>query len=462
MAVRLSLVILASVVVAGCNFDQAGLDPPPTTMNFPIAIELYQPDPAMPASHLFVVNSNFDLRFNAASVQAIDLAAVDAQIATACAGLEGQDCALDQITFLENGQPGNHPIVLDEVGLGSHADGLALRPGDQRRLYLPVRSSRDLTTIDFDPNVGFSCGQAYRAEVPAGTARWDAADIPRCGDSSRVTRREAVANERELDLVGDPVAVAVVPSADVGGPDVGDFILYAMREGRIALFLDDGSQPTPELLHVQDGFPGNLVTLTMQPGTGIGWMTSVGSNELARVGIVVDRETPSRSFVYDAGRLRLGGLDDGQDTRDIQFHPANPDVAYVLSRRPESVVEVDLVRRGLTPSDLGLRDVFEVGRGPSRLTMTELGGRTYVLASCFDAQRLFIIDAEIGALVSVVGGFSGPFEIVVDPTNQRLYMVDFTVSVIRILDLNPLATGGVPSLVATLGRITPVMSLTGN
>ena len=50
MAVRVSPVILASLVVVACNFDQAGLDPPPTTMNFPIAIELYQPDPAMPAS----------------------------------------------------------------------------------------------------------------------------------------------------------------------------------------------------------------------------------------------------------------------------------------------------------------------------------------------------------------------------------------------------------------------------
>ncbi|MCA9610013.1 MAG: hypothetical protein KC619_30665, partial [Myxococcales bacterium] len=454
---------LASIGAAACNFSQAGLDPTPTTMNFPIAIELFQPDPAAAdASHLFVVNSNFDLRFNAASIQAFDLERVDEYIATGCAGLSGEDCNLDEITFVDNAREGNQAVVSDEVGLGSHADGLALRPRDQRRLYLPVRSSRDLTTIDFDPATGtFDCGQEYRAEVSAGTARWDAEDIPRCSDARRITRREAVANERELDLVGDPVAVAVVPSLDVNETDVGDFILYAMREGRVALFLDDGSQGTPELLHIQDGFPGNLVTLAHQPGTAVAWMTAVGSNELARVGIVVDQTNPARSFLYDAGRLRLGGLDDGQDTRDIQFHPTDPDTAFVLSRRPESVIEVDLARRGLTPSDLGIDDVFAVGRGPSRLTITEIDGRTYVLASCFDAQRLFIIDVAAGALVSVVGGFSGPFEIVVDPSNQRLYMVDFTVSVVRIVDLTPLARGDVPSLVATLGRITPVMSLTG-
>lgn len=460
MGYRVPLALAASLAVA-CNLDQAGIDPTPSTMNFPIAIELYQPDPSVPASYLFVANSNFDLRFNAGTVHAIDLGAVRAHVDGQCGGGR-DDCILDRLTFVDDPRPGMHPVLLDEVGLGSHADGLALRPRDQRRLYLPVRSTRDLTTIDFEPNVGFQCDQAYRSEVPDGTARWDAGDVRRCGDSRRITRREAVANERELDLVGDPVDVAVVPSTTLGDTDFGDFLLYVMREGRIALFLDDGSGATPELLHIVEGFPENLVTLTMEPGRAIGWMTAVGTNELARVGIVVDTASPARSFLYDAGRLRLGGLDDGQDTRDIQFHPTNPDVAFVLARRPESVVEVDLARRGLTPSDLGLRAVFEVGRGPSRLTTATLAGRTFVLASCFDAQRLFVIDAEVGALVAVVGGFSGPFELVVDPAERRLYMIDFSVSVIRILDLAPLEAGGVPTLVATLGEITPVVDLTGS
>ncbi|MCB9591380.1 MAG: hypothetical protein H6719_01500 [Sandaracinaceae bacterium] len=462
MHVRVSLALLASIGAAACNFSQAGLDPTPTTMNFPIAIELFQPDPAAAdASHLFVVNSNFDLRFNTGSVQAIDLARVNDLLASECGG-GGEDCVLDRLTFIDDNRADMHPVILDEVGLGSHADGLALRPSDQRRLYFPVRSTRDLTSIDFDPASGFTCDQSYRAEVEPGTARWDAADIPRCSDAHRVTRREAVANERELDLTGDPVAVAVVPSLDVGSTEVGDFLLMALRDGRVALFLDDGSGASPELLHIADGFPNNLVTLTMEPGTGVGWLTAVGTNEIARVGIVVDSGTPSRSFVYDGGRLRLGGIDDGQDSRDIQFHPQRPDTAFILSRRPESVIEVDLQRRGLTNMDFGLRAVFEVGRGPSRLVTTVIDGRTFVLASCFDAQRLFIIDAEVGALVAVVGGFSGPFETVIDPHANRLYMVDFSVSVIRVLDISPLASGGVPTLIGTLGNLTPVMSLTGN
>ncbi|MBX3269993.1 MAG: hypothetical protein KF729_07010 [Sandaracinaceae bacterium] len=460
MADRLTPALLALSLCAACNLDQAGIDPRPATMNFPVAVRLYQPDPTIPASHLFVVNSNFDLRFNTGTLHAIDLQRVRDLVAGQCGG-GGTDCMLDRLTYVEDPTEGAHPVLSDEVGIGSHASGLELRPGDHGRLYLPSRTSRDLTTIDFAPNVGFTCEQSYRAAVDEGTPRWEAGDVPRCARSRRVTRREGVANERGLELVGDPVAAAVVRSRDIGPVDVGDFLLVALREGRVALFLDDGSAAVPELLHVAEGFPQSLVSLTMEPGRAIGWLTSSTTNELARVGIVVDPGAPARSFVYDAGRLRLGGVDDGQDTRDMVFHPRRSDVAFILSRRPESVIEVDLVRRGLTPSDLGLRGLYEVGRGPSRLATAVLGDRTYVLASCFDAQRLFVFDVEVGALVSVIGGFSGPFELVIDAAEERAYLVDFSISVVRVLDLSPLATGGVPTLIATLGVPTPVVSLTG-
>ncbi len=443
------------LAASACNFEQAGIDPGPATMNFPIAVELYQPDPSVAASHLLVVNSNFDLRFNTGSIQAIDLSRVDA----ACSGVE--DCTLDNLTFIDDNREGLDAVLLDEVGIGSHADGLTLNPG-QTKLYLPVRSGRDLTTIGFSPTDGFECDQGYRDPTVTQGARWEATDIRRCSDAYRVTRREDIASERSLQLVGDPVAVAVVPSEEVGAPGVGEFILMVMRGGEVALFLDDGSgQPVPELIHIADGFPENLVTLTMQPNTGIGWLTAIGTDDIARVGIVVDTASPTRSFLYNAGALRLGGIDDGEDTRDFQFHPRREDTAFVLSRRPESVVEVDLDRRGLTSVDLGLRDVYEVGAGPSRLLPIVLGDRTYVLVSCFDAQRLFIIDVDHGALVSVIGGFSGPFELVVDEVTQRLYMVDFTVSVIRVLDLLPLTRGEVPTVFATIGDSTPIISLTG-
>lgn len=470
MRARLTLASLALFAASACNFTQAGIDPDPGVMNFPIAIELYQPQPDQPASHLFVVNSNFDVRFNSGSVQAYDLGALEGFINGCESG--GEDCVFDDVTFV--GDPrGGQQLLVHEVGIGSHADGLALRP-DHRRLYLPIRSGRGgLNTIDFDPVAGFSCGQAFRADIPNGTPPWEAEDIQRCADEFRVSRTDNIASERNLELPADPVAVATVPSNAISDADVGVFILMAMRSGRVGLFLDDRSGSTPELIYVIDGFPENVVNLIIDPATGIGWMTAAGTDQLARVGIVVDTGAPTRSFLYDAGTLRLGGVDDGDDTRDIVFHPDTPNVAFILSRRPDSVIEVDVDRRGLTSIDIGLRDVFEVGDGPSRLALHQADDRlpdgtltgeqrTFILVSCFDAQRLFVIDAEHGALVSVVGGFSGPFEMAVDPVSNRLYLVDFSISVLRVLDLSPLETGGAPTVIATIGDARPVQSLTGS
>lgn len=453
---RVSLAALAvSTLVSGCNFTQAGTDPVPGVLNYPIAIELYQPDPTLPAEQLIVANSNFDLRFNTGSVQVYDIPNLDAEISE-CGGAPGDDCIIED-GDLEALLGGN------EVGIGSHADGMAFN-SNQTRLYLPVRTGRDLTWIDFDPAAGptrmLQCDQQYRE--PDGDAT---TDIRRCSGEHVISRREAVASERELNIIGDPVALAVIPSSDVGEA-VGDFILMALRDGRVALFLDDDilddagdTDSGPELIHVASGFPDNIVTITVQPNSGIAWLTAVGTDDIARVGLIVDRASPARSFLYNAGALRLGGIDDGEDTRDFQFHPTRDDRAFVLARRPESVVEVDLERRGLTAIDLGLRQVFEVGAGPSRLTPIDIDGRTYVLASCYDAQRLFVIDIDHGALVSVVGGFSGPFELVVDRVAERLYVVDFIVSVIRIVDLSPLRTGGEPTIIATIGKVIPPRTL---
>lgn len=426
---------LAGVAVTGCNLTQTGEAPPPNTLNYPIAVAL-SGEAGEPARYMLIANSNFDLRFNAGTLQVFDLDMVRARLS---------DCPAPCELPLDEAQ---NPFIVSEVAIGAHADGIEIGPSGDR-LYLPVRSERSLTYVDFDPASGaLDCDQRPRDDGP----------VPRCADRFRDIGASPIQSERMLALDGDPVDIASGPLSDLGGGEGdGHYVLLALREGRIALMLDRAEgQTAPILVHVADGFPQSLVTLTMQPGTGLGWMTSAATDELARVGVTLD-PTRTRSFLHDAGRRRLGGVDDGEDLRDLAFDPTDPSTAYVLSRRPEAVVAVDLERRGLTAADLGVREIWEVGTGPSRLVTLEVTPegqppRTYVLASCFDAQKLFIIDAEYGALVHVVGGFSGPFELAVDAASQHLYLVDFATSVIRVVDLAPLARNETPTTLATIGR----------
>ncbi len=467
MRTRIFSVVTGSLLVAlglaGCNFSQAGIDPIPNTLNFPMAIAL---SPATNAEgeprYLFVANSNFNLRFNAGSLWAIDLDAVEAEIGRT-QGCPGPDCELWPLRPVADDGPNVDPdsgrdvvrVIADEVGIGSHADGLAVnRAGD--RLYLPIRGgSQELTFVPFSADQGaFLCDQVTRDEG-------DTSDIPRCAERFRTGHLGEVSSTRELVLTGAPIAVGTGSLRELGSAVDADYVITAQDNGTVALYLDrHDADMVPELIHVAEGFPTNIVDLAIEPGTGVAWMTSATTNQLARAAISVDAEEPTRSFLYNFGGLRLRGVDDGEDSRDIVFHPTDPSRAFVLSRRPEAVIEIAVERRGLTQSDVAVTDLWEVGAGPSRLAVAELGGTTYAFASCFDAQRLFVIDADHGSLVGVVGGFSGPFEVVVDDARQILFMADFSTSVIRMVDLSGLATDEPPTAYARLGELLPISSLT--
>lgn len=430
--------LACALSLAGCNIGEGGIDPTPATLNFPIAVALSPAEAGSAPRWLYVVNSNFDLRFNDGTLMAFDLAALEDAIEERCGdeGEPAEPCAFDDVS----------PFLVSEVGVGSHGDGLAVSPGGSR-LYVASRSRENLTYVSWD-------GDRFVCELEEGEA---GEPVPSCADRDA---DDEVASRREIELDGDPVAVVAGRLADLGGGGEENFILLGLREGRVALFLDEeGSAPSeaPRFVHMESGFPDSVVTLTMQPGTGIGWLTSALTNELGRVGVAVDANEPLDSFVYNAGSVRLGGLDPGDDSRDLAFDPSDPLArAFMLSRAPEAVVELDLTRDGLNADDVAIADVFDVGAGPSRLALGTIAGRTYALATTFDGRKMYVIDATGGAPVAVVGGFSGPFELVIDAARQVAYVVDFSLSVIRVVDLSPLASGEAPFIRATLGRPTPI------
>lgn len=457
---RLACSSLLALAFAGCGLDQEGIPPPPATLNTPIALGLSRATNAEGAPrYLFVVNSNFDVRYNDGTLMALDLDAVAAEIEAAPSlppdqrcGAPSVDADLRPCQFDDVGR-----FLADEVGIGSHADGLVVATGASgERLYVPSRSNRNLVFVDFEPGNGtFSCG----ADDPE-------ADIPRCGDLYRQGAEGTVATERELVFSGEPVDVGAGPLAQLGGAGEGNFVLLATRQGGVALFVeDDGPDRLPTLADVFEGIPEPAVTLALQPGTNLAWITTAESSALSRVGVVIDREDPLRSFLYDAGSVRLTDLDAGDDNRDLAFDPDRPgERAFVLSRSPESVVTLDLTR---ADGEAAIEQVFEVGAGASRLAVARLEGddgrvREFALASTFNARKLFVIDVQSGAgvgLVAVIGDLSGPFALAVDTARRWLYIADFSVSVIRVVDLSPLTdpTSVVPpSVIATIGKPAPV------
>lgn len=438
------------ILLAGCSLENPGLDPPANRLNFPIAIALSgdlggDPGP----DFLYLANSNFDLRYNAGSVQAIDLG-------LAAAMFEPYDACDPVDCIVPTDSPG---VIASEVLVGSYAAGLAVS-ADGTRLFLPIRSDSNLTYIDvLDGGRTLSCG---------GSGRHECAGSFRRGD-------EASASDRGVELPADPVGIVTGPLArdfPMSGLTQGDYVILAHSSGRASLFLDRaaGTAAAPVLVHVVDELPRNIVNIAFDPLTGVAWLASATERRIGRVGVALEqRGDPSRSFLFDAGALGLGSIDTGGgtgDVRAVEFDTKGR--AFVLSRRPEAL----LISERREPSgSLDVDAIVEVGSGPSRLDLATVAGRDLAFVSCFDTRDLYVIDIELREIVGVVRGLSGPFELAVDPARNRVYVADFRASVIRVIALDPLvaclsgATMGAdgrecsPIVIGSIGVPRPVEEL---
>jgi len=254
----------------------------------------------------------------------------------------------------------------------------------------------------------------------------------------------------------------------------GSYILQAHRAGDASLIVDRTGGDGPELVDVVQGSESSIIGLTQRPGTAQAWLTSSRGSGIGLLNIVwpESEDALAEPILFDGGGLQVTGVDiassAGADVRAVRFDPrADRDRVYALSRRPEALLIADIE----TPlrSSLEIARVVEVGSGPSRLETMELRGRLFAFVSCFDSRDLYVVDLERGALIAVVRGMSGPFELQVDAERERIYVADFRSSVLRVVGLTPLLScldsgpgpdgSCAPEVLATVGEPRPVREL---
>jgi hypothetical protein len=265
-------------------------------------------------------------------------------------------------------------------------------------------------------------------------------------------------------LVGDPIAVvAESVSRATGGTTDDDYVVMVHRNGNASLFVDrvvDGLRQ-PVLVHTTDGLPPDLVQASYEPSSGLIWTHSAfvfatrATRSLGFAGVSYDEANPECSSVFSAGSLLLRGLDDGFDTRDSVFS-SDGARAYVVSRRPEALVRIDMERSPLFPGEAAIDQTSVVGFGPSRAERVEVDGRDIIAVSCFDDRKVWFIDGQNGRTLGVVPRLAGPFEMANDAAHEVLWIGDFRDSILSAIDYSPLRTGDEPRLVATFGRVRPV------
>lgn len=242
--------ILFLLLSGGCFPSGEGIAPRTEQLYFPVGLALDES-----ASHLYIVSSDFDLQFNAGSVQSWDLVNLRAKVERIVNPPSPEERCVDANGRVTRGQtrseqvlyPGacpairhyitaddpNNPndvdnpddILRDTVEIGAFATDVIHRarpadapPGDPGRLFIPVRGDATLHWIDVNADGEFLCGQATQP---------GACDlVHRSGDDP------AAENTRGLRMLPEPYGV----DADERGEVV---LVSNQTAGAAGLFLND-------------------------------------------------------------------------------------------------------------------------------------------------------------------------------------------------------------------------------
>jgi DNA-binding beta-propeller fold protein YncE len=416
----------ALIASSACDLNNPGDTPPPADIYFPTGLALSTQSVDSAPKYLYLVNSNFDLRFNGGSVQAYDLDALNSEV-DACATPGDESCVVPA-----------SDVMKDEVFIPSLATSLGFT-SDQSRLYVATRTDASLLFIDVDESASgpgiFGC---------------DETSDHHCGDSRKRGNDPNEAPRARLVLPPEPVGLTTIPVTSLSSNGVaasgdGNYVLVAHRGGQASLFFD-GGQAGPLLIDIVENLPPEPTGVTFDETTHLAYLTVFARGVtvalvkvLSRLG-VVPNDDPLSASIYDAGALDIDGVSLSRDTRALTMDPNAPGQALVVSHDPAALLWVDVAATldgtaaaGSAPA----RRTVAVAAGPSRLALGQVGGRSLAAVSCFDSQQIFIIDVDTGGVLTIVHNLNGPFELAIDSFRKRLYVADFRSSVVRVLDLSP-------------------------
>jgi hypothetical protein len=272
--------ILASTCFAlvACYSIGEGIGPPLASIYFPTGLAV-----SRNSDYLYVVNSDFDLQYNAGTLQSLSLDRIHSLIPRGCSSDSG--CASDQycdvptssddgvahsywcvdrsgeyqgspcralgersaderITVpgrcrsidLQTPQGGGSPLITDAVAIGAFATDLVARgtptPDPHvERVFVPVRGESSVNWIDVTADGKFDCGQA---------------SDQRC-DSHHHVGQDPSDNSRGLRMPPEPYAIAATADASA-------IVVTHQTQGAVSLLVNDWTQG-PHLEFVATGLP---------------------------------------------------------------------------------------------------------------------------------------------------------------------------------------------------------------
>ena len=457
--------------VTGCPSTSFDTNLPPSgQFYFPTSM-VHVDSPASPEGVLFVANSNFDKRFAAGSVMAVNLSRV---------GLPafGQPVGAGGPLQLPDLKVDDAGIVLISSFAGEMAS-LDLGQG-RTRLFIPTRSEgMKIHYVDADPIAATGGQPVLHCSTPQGATPADCAT-----NAPSLTPKEFELSETGLPRAPGPFGVAVkARSCSTGG----GCPLGSCQAGRCMTVNDAGvAEPYADVFvtHITQAdsplesrmlYRGYLVHLPSQsPTITAGRFIDIGVGATNRVVIgsryvfasgrglspsgklmrLIDPEsfsTDGGTLVYTTGiensfsAVEARGIALSSDERRIYMATRFPDSLLVASiDDPKASVPVVQVSRTVS-----------VPSAPNEIRVLSRPGRSdLVIIACTGAQTVVLYDDDVGNVVAQVNGVGlSPFDIAVDRRGQgaRLYVSDFDDGRVAVIDIADLGRPQEARLVAHMG-----------
>jgi DNA-binding beta-propeller fold protein YncE len=481
-----ALLALALVAPVGCDFSQAGLGPPADRIFLPGGIV---PDPE--SDVLYVVNSNSDLRYNAGTVVAVDLARAAARRAGAssasfpmCAKtrfsreepVPSDYCCWDLVdSDILNCEEPQFIQSNATVQLGSFGGAVRLQryhdPTDGsliRRLFVVVRAEPSITFIDAKVSESSAVSMLCTGPRGQGPAASTSASYGFCDENWKIVRPGG-ATPGQLVLPEEPHVAHLDES--LGALFVGHLTVTANMEvqggGISSIDICAPADPTSvrfagltRTTFLPAGLSQAVGALSApDPSTAATQVYATSRDSFAVSGMVLRDPSqptctpdapvaPARDLTLVPAESFYAAtfLPNGIDIRGILFDPARQR-AFVLHRNqsdarlmgnPSALVMLDRAPLANGQPANRAMTILPVCNGPTEMQMHDagLGNRIYI--TCYDDGQIFVVDPEAFVISAIIEAGAGPTSLVFPPhAPTRAYVASFVNSHLSVIDLAP-------------------------
>ncbi len=405
-----SLQCLIGLCLVACYSTGEGKRPPLERIYFPVGLAINAEQ-----NRLFVVSSDFDLQYNAGSVQAIDLDRVHDLLPRHCQtdeDCEGTDHCVKTTDSgsaycknqnddsdgypcgdfgpgdrgrrvivpgpcgyvdLVKPQDGGRALLVDSVAIGAFATDLSLRrdpSSGAERLFIPVRGEASLHFVDIDEDGMMQCGQR--------------GSTPTCDEWHRVGT-DSEDSIRDVRMPAEPYALAATEDARA-------IAVTHQTSGEISLFVQEPHQwqDGPQLSFVHTGLASRPVAIVAVPEPALARFDRQAAEEAAAsidpwpAGFLVayrnapdvellrfyaDRASnPARPFLERAAQVKLTTNVSDYDVRGVAYDDSERaacEAECAQAVEPDASPERDCL---LTCAGLPV-DVYLATRSPASLVV---------------------------------------------------------------------------------------------